>query len=413
MSGEHPARRRDGRTCRRRRASAGFRDSGGGDDLAAKKNELPYFVGEKGVNRVRLYAHPKTGMLWLDCRTPKRIRQSLGHRDAERGKQEAEKLAAELRSAEAPRNDVTLRVLFDKYEREKLSTKSVGVQQHNQRARALFERCWGADTKVKDLDRRDWDRFIRERHAGILRPEKSSRKKGVRDRQIEYELRFLLAVLNWAEGVREHGRPLLEHRPFRGFAVPTELNVKQPTVTEQEITKLRSVAHQVHPRCSIFFSLVYHTGHRGKAVRLLKWNDVDLAAATIRFSEVRDKIRFDHVVPIDEELTQKLREYQRETGAIGDAWLFPDPEDPTQPVSRHVVCEWWQKLERLAGIARVKYRGWHSLRRRFATDLDGVPMKQTMSLGGWRTPITVMRYQKHTIEELRAGLAARRRIANE
>jgi integrase len=136
-------------------------------------------------------------------------------------------------------------------------------------------------------------------------------------------------------------------------------------------------------------------------------------AATIRFADERDKIRFDHVVPIDEELTQKLREYQHETGAIGDAWLFPDPEDPTQPVSRYVMCEWWQRLERLAGIARVKYRGWHSLRRRFATDLDGVPMKQTMSLGGWKTPITVMRYQKHTIEELRAGLAARRRVANE
>jgi hypothetical protein len=99
----------------------------------SKKTELPYFVGEKGVNRVRLYAHAKTGMLWLDCRTPKRIRQSLGHRDVERGKQEAEKLAAELRSAEAPRTDVTLRVLFDKYERERLATKSAGVQQHNQR----------------------------------------------------------------------------------------------------------------------------------------------------------------------------------------------------------------------------------------------------------------------------------------
>lgn len=77
------------------------------------------------------------------------------------------------------------------------------------------------------------------------------------------------------------------------------------------------------------------------------------------------------------------------------------------------MSEWWQKLERLAGISRVKYRGCHSLRRRFATDLDAVPMKQLMSLGGWKTPVTIIRYQKHTIEELRAGLATRRRAANQ
>ncbi|HEU5185508.1 MAG TPA: tyrosine-type recombinase/integrase [Gemmatimonadaceae bacterium] len=380
---------------------------------AKKKTELPYFVGEKGVNRIRLYAHAKTGMLWLDCRTPKRIRQSLGHRDVERGKRAAEQLAVELRSAEAPRTDVTLRELFDKYEGERLPMKSAGVQEHNRRARALFERCWGAATKVKDLDRRDWDRFIRERRTGALRPHKSRRTDGVRDRQIEYELRFLLAVLNWAEGVREHGRPLLDHRPFRGFAVPTELNVKQPTITEDEIAKLRGVAHKVHPQCPVFFSVVYHTGHRGKAVRFLKWSDVDLSAGTIRFADARDKIRFDHVVPIDGELTELLREYRRASGAIGDTWLFPRENDPSQPLSRYVVCEWWQKLERLAGISRMKYRGWHSLRRRFATDLDAVPMKQLMSLGGWKTPVTVMRYQKHTIEELRAGLATRRRAANQ
>lgn len=36
-------------------------------------------------------------------------------------------------------------------------------------------------------------------------------------------------------------------------------------------------------------------------------------------------------------------------------------------------------------------------------------MKQLMDLGGWRTPASVVRYQKHTTEQLRTGLKTRRR----
>lgn len=60
-------------------------------------------------------------------------------------------------------------------------------------------------------------------------------------------------------------------------------------------------------------------------------------------------------------------------------------------------------------LRHVKGRGWHSLRRRFATDLDHLPMKQLMDLGGWRTPASVVRYQKHITEQLRASLKTRPR----
>jgi hypothetical protein len=56
----------------------------------------------------------------------------------------------------------------------------------------------------------------------------------------------------------------------------------------------------------------------------------------------------------------------------------------------------------------VRGRGWHSLRRRFATDLDHLPLKQLMELGGWKTPVSVVRYQKPTADQLRASLKTRR-----
>lgn len=40
-------------------------------------------------------------------------------------------------------------------------------------------------------------------------------------------------------------------------------------------------------------------------------------------------------------------------------------------MSRHLARDWWERTEKAAGIARVPSRGWHSLRRKFATELKG------------------------------------------
>lgn len=102
-----------------------------------------------------------------------------------------------------------------------------------------------------------------------------------------------------------------------------------------------------------------------------------------------------------------MRTIQRDAAAIGDAWVFPSSGNAANPVSRYVTVEWWNRLEKLAGLKHVPGRGWHSLRRRFATDLDHLPLKKLMGLGGWKTTQTVVRYQKHTTEQLREALKTR------
>ena len=77
----------------------------------------------------------------------------------------------------------------------------------------MFLKFFGKDRDPATLSQRDWDRFIRDRRSGRVGPS----GKPVSDRTIERDLRFLLAVLNWAAKSRdEQGQLLLESiRPLR------------------------------------------------------------------------------------------------------------------------------------------------------------------------------------------------------
>ena len=120
---------------------------------------------------------------------------------------------------------------------------------------------------MTNLDRRDWDRFVQRRRDGTLRPSGDQRKaRGVRDRVIEYDLRFLMAVCNWAEMVRVHGEPLLERNPFRGFPVPVEVNPRRPIVSDQEFEELLRAAANLSPAVELYLLLSHETGHRRTAV---------------------------------------------------------------------------------------------------------------------------------------------------
>jgi integrase len=242
-----------------------------------------------------------------------------------------------------------------------------------------------------------------------LKPTGGYHQGGVRDRQIEYDLRFVMAVCNWAVAVRESGQMLLAGNPFRGFPVPGEQNINQPITSEREIAVMRGVADQIHPLCPLYLELTYSTGHRRMAVGRLRWSDFDLISGTVCWTAQHDKTGFEHVVPLDETVLELLHAQRYKAPTIGNAWVFPSPTDPSKPISRNLLRDWWKRVEKAAGLHHVRGRGWHSLRRRFATDLDHLPMKQLMDLGGWRTPASVVRYQKHTTEQLRAGLKTRQR----
>ena len=381
-----------------------------------------YSAGERGRNRVRAYEDVARGTIFLEfyetvlgTEEVQRTRVSTGGNDRAAAKRKANQLAAKFRDVEEPRvEEATLGKLFDIYTREVTPGKGESKRRHDHRCVALFNKCFGNTRKVLTLNRRDWDRFILERRHGVLRPEgrKGEKKKefGVRDRQIAYDLKFLLSVLNWATLSGDgQGAPLLERNPLKGLSLPREENPRRPLVTDEQYRQLRRIAPQVDANLELALVLAHETGHRIGAIRQLRWSDVDLKEKRILWRAENDKIGMEHTPPLSKEAVRMLERSRRKRKAIGDGWIFPAPGNSSKPMSRHLVRTWWQRAEKLADLPPTARRGWHSFRRKFVNDLKpDTPMADLCYLGGWKSPLTVMTvYQQPDQVTMRTALSNR------
>jgi len=171
------------------------------------------------------------------------------------------------------------------------------------------------------------------------------------------------------------------------------------------------VSRKVDWRFRVALVLAHETGHRIGAVRKLRWDDIDLDGETIRWRSEHEKTGYEHVTPVTPEAVAALEEARRRNPATGDAPVLPSPKDPSSSVATWVARGWWDRAERLAGLEPKRGRGWHSLRRKFASDLMDQPLKVLCELGGWKTAKTVLQcYQRADEGQLRTALANRRRV---
>ena len=272
----------------------------------------------------------------------------------------------------------------------------------------MFLGVFGPDRDPATLSKRDWDRFIRERRSGKVGPS----GKPVSDRMIECDLKFLLAVLNWAAQSRdEQGELLLDANPLRGLKTPTEKNPTRVVLTEAEYQALLQVYLELDWRFHVALVLAHDTGHRIGAIRQLRWSDIDLEGGVIRWRGEHEKTGYEHRTPATAEAIAVLEEARKTNPGIGDTPVLPAPKDPSKSVSRSLARDWWKKAQKLAGLEPVRGRGWHSLRRKFASDLMDQPLKVLCELGGWKTAQTVLQcYQRADEEQLRNALEQRRRV---
>lgn len=384
-----------------------------------------YSAGERGRNRVRVYerrprGRASRGLVFLQFvevgadGTPHRKRMSLGACSREVAKQKADAVAARFaatgRAVESEAR--TVAALFDIYEREVSPTKSRQAQQHDRTAAALFLRCVGRHRAVDSLNRRDWDKFIRDRRSGALRPKGTKPGHRVRDRQVQYDLKCFLAVLNWGMTVNDrHGQPLVDRNPFRGLAIPREESPRRPGLSDAAYRALLAVARQVHWQFRLALVLAHETGHRIGAIRMLRWSDVDVKAARLRWRAENDKIGFEHTTALTADAVAAFEVARGRGAGIGDAWVFAAPAEASQPTSRFTFRNWWKAAEVAAKLEPVERRGWHSLRRQFATELKHAPLRDLAYLGGWKSVATVVSvYQQPDDRTMLDALAQRRPI---
>ncbi len=241
-----------------------------------------YGAGEWGRNRVRVFPDPKTGLYQIEWReNGRRLSRSLKHRDWRRAKRQADEAAAGFAvhepngKPEAAPEPLTLGRLFDIYGEEVTPAKAERVQRRDRVATGMFLDFLGRDRRPETLSQRDWDRFIRARRAGRVGPS----GKPVGNRTIEWDLTFLMAVLNWAARSKdEQGRPLLDRNPLKGLKKPREKNPARVVLTEDEYRALLKVSRQVGWPFHVALVLAHETGHRIGAIRNLRWSDIDSEA---------------------------------------------------------------------------------------------------------------------------------------
>ncbi len=155
-------------------------------------------------------------------------------------------------------------------------------------------------------------------------------------------------------------------------------------LTEEEYQTLLRVSGKLDWRFRVAPVLAHETGHRIGAIRKLRWSDIDLDGRTVLWRAEHEKTGREHTTPVAVEALSVLEEASAMRTGAGDAPVLPTRRNPFECVSQSLTNQWWGRAERLAGLEPKSRRGWHSLRRKFASDLMDLPLKVLCELGGWR-----------------------------
>jgi integrase len=337
---------------------------------------------------------------------------SLGHQDKAAASAYAAEQHAKLvqGQAELTEGRPSLARLLSIYETHRTPNKREAEQTADRRRSRLFTRFLGAAKDPTKITLADWERFIDARRSGALNPtgEKIAdpeKRKPVRDRTVEADLKWLRAVFNWTTKWQDrNGHYLLRENPVRGFPVPKEKNPRRPVATQDRYEALRAVSDQVMMRIRVgsrqqltraylseLLDLANETGRRLSAILNLRYDNLGLtrtAAAphgVVSWPADTDKQGREWLdVPVSAVARAAIDRVLAERPGIGSAPLFPAPMNPSKPASRHLADAWLRKAESLAGLEPQPGSLWHAFRRKAATELKGAPDKDVMALLGWK-----------------------------
>lgn len=413
-------------------------------------------VGERGRNWVRAYCEgcrdkrscvrdeDHTGRLYLEWhgttldpdtgeeRTVRRRALLQGVTTASEATRRALDAAERILELEEERSSpLTLTRLLTIYTQEVTPNKGQSKQGHDRRAARVWTAFLSAQQEPErrmgrhpsTLDRVDWDRFIQWRREGRIpgwRP--------VRDRQVQYDLKYMIAVLGWAAGTRIDGELLLEGHPWspeirraQRWEMPTERNPRRPAMTA-EIRQLL-IEHSGAWQFELALQLGRSTVSRNSSVRHLRWSDIDLEEGTVRWRGEHDKAGRDVVVPLLPEAVEALRRVP--VRGIGEAWVFPAATDPTKPTSRHTFQSWLRRAkstllasiedeeERRQMAGQLRGLGYHGEKRAGVRDpaFRALPpgLQEHVARTNYRTLKDV--YDEITVEDARKAMEAARQVA--
>ncbi len=356
-------------------------------------------IGEPG-RRVRLYeARPGGSIMRSVFTNGKEGRKSLRHRDKEKAIREGYELLQALLTNEHALDEqsLTLGMVEDLYKKSPaFASKKPRTRKSDTYALERVGTFFGRLRNVETLSESDVQHFILARRQGAGSLPRVTPGKGVRDRAIEADLVVLLTALNWATRERtKEGRRLIKENPLHGVRLPREKNPKRPVMLHDVFLRLLDAADQVHSLLKLALIVAEGTGRRISAWCNLRWDDVDFQNGSIRWRAETDKTGHEQIVPMTDAVKEALGAARRAQGAIGNTPVFRAPKDPQQPCSRHLFDTWLRKAYEITKLERARWMMWHSIRRKWATERKGYPVRDVMEAGGWKNEEVLLRsYQQ-------------------
>jgi len=352
-------------------------------------------IGDRGA-RVRLYEKYPGGPLMRSVFINGReVRKSFGHRDKEKALRQGYELLTALLSNDTALDEqsLTLGLLADLYlESPAHLSKKARTQLGEGRMLRQVVRFLGPTRRVETLSESDVTRYTMARRQGAVTRPDADHGRAVGDRTIHAELEVLMRALRWATRERQaNGRRVLQENPLFGVRLPREKNPKRPVMLHDTYLRLLDVAERVHPLFRLGLIVAEGTGRRLSAWRNLLWGDVDLDAGTIHWRAEHDKKGFEQVVPMSEAVKHALTAARVAQGAIGNTPVFPAPKNPAQACSRELMDGWLRRAFQLAELTPPPQGLWHSIRRKWASERKGYPVKDVAAAGGWRDTETLLR----------------------
>ena len=338
--------------------------------------------------------------------------ESFHHRDKKRAMEWADRTALKRRDGATAiiNKTVTLARAVRLYLEFRTRQKSPATQAEDHRRAEMFLRVLGAAFVVTALSYALLARFVELRLTGAIdargNPVPVEDRKPVRVRTVEADLRWLMAVLNWARNWKTpDGDFLIKENPIRGFEIPKEKNPRRPIATRDRYEHVLAVSDQVmmedrtRGRRQVKIShlpellpIVKGTGRRISAVCQLTYEDLHLDQGphgSIRWPASTDKMGLASVVPIGPEVRAAIDRILAERPGIGKAYLFPSPIDPDKPIRYELASDWLLRAEKLAGLEKQKGGLWHPYRRMWATERKHLPDVDVAAAGGWSDPNTL------------------------